>query len=119
MRHIDQQLQAKDAHAMSEELATTRRETNHFWDMAAIDTTHPPVTTTHLGEARTVVVRPEPPVTDPIAPPVGDTPHVAPTTTDPLAVFRQNLIDLRTPDDAMPRTLRDSFDPARRIGIDV
>jgi hypothetical protein len=119
MRHIDGQHQTGDANAVSEELAATRRETNHFWNIHAIDTTHPPATAAHLGEAQSVAVRPNPPATDPIAPAVGDTLRVAPTTSDPLAVLRQNLIDLRTTDDTTSRTLRDIIDLTHRIGVDV
>lgn len=119
MEHIAQQPQTVDAYAVCEELAAARRETNHFWAVPAIDTTHPPFAAVHLGEAHSVAARPKPPVTDLATLAVGDTLRVTATASDPLAVLRQNLCELTTTDDTTSRTLRDIIDPTRRIAVDV
>jgi hypothetical protein len=119
MEHVNQQHQAGDTYAACKELAAARRETSHSWNLPAIDTTHPPITAGHLGEAHSVAAQQNTPATDLITLAVDDTLHVTLVANDPLTVLRQNLTELAVTGDATSRTLRDIIDPTRRIGVDV
>ena len=119
MRHIDQQHQGEYTSALRDELAATERGTIRFWTEAAINTTHPPVTTAPIGEACSVAEQRNTPATDATTVTVGDTLRVVSRATDPLGVLRQRLIEIRSDNDTTSRTMRDTFDPMRRIGVDV
>jgi hypothetical protein len=114
MRHIDKQQQAGHVCAVCGELDTAERGTNHLWTDPTPNPQHAtvafPVTDVHSSPAPQAT-----PVVAPTAPIAGNTVHVTAMATDSLIDLRQLFIELTTANHPSARTLRDSFDPMRRI----
>jgi hypothetical protein len=114
MRHSFGQHPAGDVCAVCGGLATAERGTNHLWTRPTLNSQHStvafPVTDVDSSAAQQAT-----PIVAPAAPIAGDTVHATVMATDSLTELRQLLIELNAANHPSARTLRDSFDPMRRI----
>ena len=114
MRHSFGQHPTGHVCAVCGELDTAEPGTNHLWTDPTPNPQHStvaiPVTDVHSSPAPQAT-----PVVAPAAPTSKSAVPVTAMATDSLTELRQLLIELATANHPSARTLRDSFDPMRRI----